>query len=64
MSAKKFKNKTLERDVNSEGFNIENCTVGSVGGFSIEYTEDEINSYTSYLYKSKEDLYHDLSLLK
>ena len=54
-----LKNKTLERDINDGNFDFSSCEIGTIGGNSIEYHDEETNSVTSYLYKNKEDLDHD-----
>jgi len=56
-------NKVLLRDIKVGNFDFSSYKLGTVGGFSIEYFEESDNSFTSYIYKSKEDLIHDSKIL-
>lgn len=56
-------NKTLLKDINNGDFDFSSYELGSVGGFSIEHFDENDNSYTSYVYKTKEDLLHDSKIL-
>jgi hypothetical protein len=58
-------NLTLKKDVKEGVFenSLLKVSKGTVGGFSIEVEEDELNAFSSYIYKKVTDRDLDYSLL-
>lgn len=58
-------NLTLSKDVKEGVFknSLLKLSKGSVGGFSIEVEEEELNAFTSYIYKEVTDRDQDYSRL-
>lgn len=58
-------NLTLKKDVKEGVFKnlLLKVNKGSVGGFSIEVEEDELNAFSSYIYKRITDRDRDYSVL-
>ena len=58
-------NLTLKKDVKEGVFenSLLKVNKGTVGGFSIEVEEDELNAFSSYIYKKVTDRVLDYSVL-
>jgi hypothetical protein len=58
-------NLTLKKDVKEGVFenSLLKVSKGTVGGFSIEVEEDELNAFSSYIYKKVTDRDLDYSVL-